>query len=151
MSDRASFLGLDYSKERTKTGIYLATLTAANFDVQQAALNNLQVGIQSVSLIAYDGKTYPSGVVARESVPAADSNAQREAKWLVNYVDNANGRKGNFEIGGADTSLLVLNSDLMDISAGTGATFVTIVETNAVSRDDNAITVIDVRYVGRTL
>jgi len=150
MTTRVTFSGLDYSLEGTSSSLYMADLSAGNFVAQTTAIGGIQTAIQGVSLIAYDGQTYPALVEAREEVAPASPFAQRESKWLVRYVDDVNAQKGDFEIGGADLALLVAGTDLMNITAGAGAALVAALELSALSRDGNAITVIEVEHVGRS-
>jgi len=150
MTTRVTFSGLDYSLEGTSSSLYMADLTAGNFAAQAVAIGGIQTAIQGVSLIAYDGQAYPAMVEARENVAPASQYAQRESKWLVRYVDDVNDQKGDFEIGGADLTLLVAGTDIMDISGGAGAALVAALELSALSRDGNAITVTLVEHVGRS-
>lgn len=151
MAVQTSFGGLDYSIERTNTGVWMADLTSANFDGQVLLQDNIQVGIQGISLIAYQGKSYPANVVITESVPPGDVNAQREKKWRVSYADNVTGRRYALEVGGADLALLQANSDLMDLALPGPAAFVANFEAGALSLAGNAVTVIEIRFVGRTI
>ncbi len=152
MSVRASILGLDYSLEATKTGVVMLDMTALNFDAQVTALGAAQTGIQGVTLIAFDGAIYPAVDTPRETVPPASAAAQREIKWLCRLTD-AIDPMGNwsFEIGGADTSLLVLNSDIMDLTAGAGLALKTAIEANTVSRLGNAVVLAEAKLVGRNI
>lgn len=146
---KVTLSGLDHSKEGTSTSFYLIDLTAANFTAQGVILGDMQTAIQGVSLIAYEGATYPAMVTQRENTPAADPYAQRESKWQVDLVDDVTQETSNFEIGGADLSLLSGNTELMDLTAGAGLALVTAIETNVRSRAGNTVTVVQVKHVGR--
>jgi hypothetical protein len=143
------FSGLDHGKEVTTTKVYLINLTAANFVAQGVVMDAVQAAIQGVSLIPYEGSSYPAYVVQVEGDPPVNAFAQRETKWLVRYVDTVTGYKGNFEIGGADLDQLVPGTQLLDVVAAPGAALVAAVNTNIRSRAGNPVTFIEAQHVGR--
>lgn len=149
MTVRATFSGLDYSREHTRTSGWMVDLSAGNFVAQGTAIAAVTTAIQGVSLIDFDGAVYPAHVTTTETAPPAATEAQREIKWRVSIRDATTNKLSSMEIGGADTSLLVANTDLMDVSAGAGAALVTALEAELVSEVGNAITVEEVRLVGR--
>ncbi len=151
MAVKSSMSGLDWSREGTTLGFYMIALTAANFDAQVANFLTLRTAVQGVTLIAFLGAEYPGVQDVRENSPAGVPAAQRELKWRVRLLDTVTQELSGFEVGGADTSLLLLNSDLMDLTAGAGLTFANTIESEIVSRNDNSVSVEEVRLVGRSL
>lgn len=149
MPDKVQVSGIDYSYEGTSVGLYITTLTAANFDAQITAAQSLQSAIQGVSLIDFDGLTVRHVDSETETDQPASVYAQREAKWLVRYNDPTANKIGSFEIGGADLTLLDSGGKKMDVSGGAGAALVAALEANALSPAGNAITVIEILHVGR--
>jgi len=154
MPSKAGLSGRDYSGEITRLSYYLNDVAAGggNYDAVIASQAAVQAAIQDVALIDFEGEYVKVVNVPTEIDNAADTGAQRELKWLVVYRDDTDPiGNGSFEIGGADTSLLQLNSDLMDLSAGAGQTLKSDLEANLVSRLGNAVTVTEVRLIGRSL
>lgn len=150
MTSRVTFTGKEHSGKATRTKLYLPDVSSANFDAISTDVDELQAAIDGVSLITFGGLKW----AARDEPvggAAVDDAAQRELKWLVRYTDDVNPiGNGNFEIGGADTSLLGSGTEFMNLGAGAGLALKTAIEANAVSRLGNSITVTNVQLVGRT-
>ena len=151
MATKASMSGLDFSKEGTNLGFFVKDMTGVTFDADIILFQTAQAAVQGVSLIAFLGAIYPGLDEARENAAPASSNAQRELKWNVTLLDTVTQKLSRFEIGGADTTLLIANTDLMDLSAGAGLTLKTDLESSIISVDNNAITVEEARLVGRNI
>lgn len=141
--------GLDYSKEGTRMSVNIADITAVNFDAQITAAQAVQTAVQGVSLIDFEGITVNALDAPRETDKPASPYAQRESKWLVTMSDDSNARLNQFEIGGADLTLLADDGETMDVSAGAGATLVSALEASLVSRDGNSMTFVEAVHVGR--
>lgn len=152
MPSVAQLASNDYDGEPTRFRFFIATITGANHDAQLANVQEVQDAVNGVSLATFNGKKVAT-VDISASGSAATKAAQREIKWRVRYVDNTDPiGDGSFEIGAADTDLLGAGgSGLMDVSAGAGATLVTELEENLVSRLGNAITVQEIKLVGRNI
>lgn len=150
MTIRAKVSGKDYGLEVTTAGFVLADLTAANFDAQMILFDGVQTAFDNVSLITFDGENYAALLVSPSSVPVV-TEAQREIKWRVNVEDATGDTLGDWsvEIGGADTALLVLNSDDLDLSAGAGLALKVAIEANCLSRTGNAVILESAKLVGR--
>jgi hypothetical protein len=149
MPDLISVSGLDYSYEKTQVGLYITTLTAANFDGQITAAEALQTAIQNVSLIDFEGLSIRHIDAETETDQPASEYAQRENKWLVRYTDNTLNTKHTLEIGAPDLTLTLPDGKTMDVSGGAGAAFVTAFEANALSPAGNAVTFVSAVHVGR--
>lgn len=81
------------------------------------------------------------------TIPAAE-DAQREWKLWIQYVDDVNGRYGEFTVPGPIDEIQQANTDEVDIAANAYAlALIAVLEANLVSRDDNAITVTRMRIV----
>lgn len=150
MTTRAKVSGKDYSLEVTSAGFVMADLTAANFVAQLAAFDAVQLAFDNVSLITFDGENYTALSVAPVAVPVA-TEAQREIKWRADIKDATADPLGDWsvEIGGADTALLVANTDDLDLTAGAGLALKTAVEANCLSRTGNAVILESAKLVGR--
>ncbi len=146
---RVTISELDRSLEPTRMTLRMTDLTAANFDAQITAAGTLQAAIQGVSLIDFDGITYLALETPREETQPTSVYAQREAKWLITMADDVNERLNQFEIGGPDLTLAGSDGKTLDVSGGAGATLVTQLEANAISRDGNAMTFVVGVHVGR--
>lgn len=150
MPIRAKASGIDYGLETTTAGFVLDTLTAANFDAQVIKFDGIVTAFNNVSLITFDGENYAALLTPPVSVPVV-TEAQREIKWRVDVKDATGDTLGDWsvEIGGADTSLLVLNSDDLNLAAGAGLALKTAIEANCLSRTGNAVTLVSAKLVGR--
>lgn len=165
MAGYGGFTILDYDRETSNTQFYTGNITAVSlpdtlteFGDLRDAIDGIILGtIQKESLKVFDTKL--------SNAAPASPQAQRENKWLVVYEDvlpffddpvNAIPNEGfgkvfTFEIATADLSLLVANTDRMNIATGNGATFVTAFEAIARSPYGGTVNVLEVRHVGRNL
>lgn len=150
MTTRAKVSGKDYSLEVTSAGFVMLDLSAANFVAQMTAFDAVQVAFDGVSLITFDGENYAALLLAPSAIPVA-TEAQREIKWRVDVKDATGDPLGDWsvEIGGADTALLVANTDDLDLTAGGGLALKTTIEANCVSRTGNAVVLESAKLVGR--
>lgn len=150
MTTRAKVSGKDYGLEVTSAGFVMLDLSAANFVAQMTAFDAIQTAFDGVSLITFDGENYAALLLAPVAVPVA-TEAQREIKWRVDIVDATADPLGDWsvEIGGADTALLVPNTDDLDLTAGAGLALKTAIEANCVSRTGNAVILESAKLVGR--
>lgn len=138
----------DYGKETSTVGVLGTTLTAANFDAQVALMAALRTAIEAMVV----GETASRKIIALEEVisadPAASGLAQRENKWLVRYTDGTN--VFTLEIPTADLTLLENNSEFLSLTGTEGSDFVTAFEAYCV-RNGQAVTVLDIQFVGRNI
>jgi hypothetical protein len=148
---RANLTYKDYNNEGSQTGFRGVLFTAANFDTQMGKIDTLQTAVEAVTLC----NLVKSIIVASESNPgagpSANPQAQRELKWLVRMYDTTTGRSCSVQIPGADTSLLLPNSDKMDPASAGYTNLVAAVEDYHLSIEGNAVEVIDIIMVGRNL
>lgn len=152
MPGRYSRTYQDYSGEKSTMQVNIVALTAGNIAATLTAVDVFSAAVDAVTL----GNPIKETIVAEEnqtgSGNAGSAFAQRELKWLVTYKDNTTNDIYTAEIPCPDLALLVPGTDLMDVSSGSdGETFVTQWQTLVKSRNGNAVTVIQVRAVGRNL
>lgn len=141
----------DFNGEKSSFGFHIPTLTSANFDASLTVVDGLIANVNGVTL-----EDVSRQIVKARDIPyggaSADPNAQRELKWRVVYSDPTDPiGNGSFEIPCPDLSLLVAGTGEMNTSAGAGATLVTGIEANMVSRLGNAIQVDRIYLVGRNI
>lgn len=149
MTSRATYSGLDYGEEPTRTGVIFPTVSSANFDAVSASVDTVQGLINGVTLHDLTGVSF-NAVQTPAGAKSSDREAQREKKWRVSYTDDVDPiGNGSFEIGMADLSLLASDSENMDTSSGAGLALVGGLEANIVSRLGNTITIASIKFVGR--
>lgn len=142
---------LDNSREKSNFQIHMDAITALNIADKLADMGDLRTAVEGITLGTVIGDKWVGDITKYAETLPASVEAQREKKWLVRYQDDVNLSIYTVEIPTADLSLLQPNSDLMVIDAGAGLTFVTAFEALATSPEGNPVTVLDVRYVGRSL
>jgi hypothetical protein len=156
----------DYDREATSSSFNVRDVTELTYDSTLILVDTLKDAIAAVTL----GEIRSVGITksfAESNAAVTNHVAQRESKWLVVYRDttayldvlntipNAGLNKlFTMEIGTADTSSLLPNSEEMDISAGAGLALKNAIE--AVVRspynyfyDDATIEVVRIVHVGR--
>lgn len=142
----------DYNSERSNVSMAGTLLTAANFDAQAAlalALRDAIAGVANGLLVGFDfGNRYQT---VDPGTPSADVTAQRELKWLVRYQETGEAIQ-RMEIPCPDMTLLDPNNrGYMLISSGAGQQFVSAFEDYILGSEGGAVTVIDVKLVGRNV
>lgn len=136
---------IDYSNEKSLATIRVAdAISDANITVLFNAINGVTLGNnQGSKLVTKADKD--TGTAGKST----NTFAQREMKWLVKYIDNVNSRPGSLELPTADLAELA-TGDALDVGTGTaGETLVNALESHMLSRDGNAITVSEIKFVGR--
>lgn len=143
----------DYSNEKSSFGVTSVTANAGNLAAQQtaaaalvAAVDDLTIGEltkQQMALVILDTPAIPTNVYA-----------QRELKWLVQYMGDTSGKTFSVEIACPDvTDNVAPNTDIADLSSTDWAAFVTAFEAFVKSPDNGteAVSVIGARLVGRNI
>lgn len=150
MVDQLTITYRDYSGELANIRLRVPDLTAANFDAQKVLRDDLADAIGAVT-IGVESKQAVTLIDSLSSLHPASSVAQRELKWMVTYrgTDNVlyNAELPCPDI--ADDTLLIGNTDNWDPTDPEWVTFVTDFEALVLDSDDGAVTVIEVRLVGR--
>lgn len=139
---------LDFSQEKSTINW---NIDNAATDPQITALYNAIAGITLGSLndaVFVTETTKDNGV----AVPPANAFAQRENKWLISYLDNITNTVYKLEVPTADLGELVLNTDLLNVSAASaGEAFVNAFQAIVNSPVGNPVTFISGKFVGRNL
>lgn len=141
----------DYSKETSPVGVYGAEIDAANFDAQATLMDNLKAAIEAVTLCTLIKDTRTHSEETYPKTQPTSPYAQREAKWLVSYTDDADPvGDGSFEIPGPDLTLLVAaDGQFMNLTAGAGLALKTAIQAFYRSKLENTVTVTTIQHVGR--
>lgn len=154
MTGEVSFSIRDYSNEVSSHRIDIVDLTSANFDAYVGAggfIPDYYDALNGITLGNISRERITARNILVSNAPAGSVYAQVELKWQLTYTDNVNGKQWQREVPTPDLTLLVAGSDLMNMAAGAGLAFKTAFEAAAVSPDGNAVTLNQVRVVGRNL
>jgi hypothetical protein len=142
---------VDHSEEPCTSSFTGADLTAANFDAQIALQDALKTALFGIVL----HQPYKDTRVAYQTLaskdPPADSDAQRERKWVISYEDTVTFERYTVEVPMADLTLLDGNTDQADLDNATVAAFVTAFEAYQLSPNGNAVEIKKITHVGRRL
>jgi len=153
MASRSNFVIRDYSNELSNFGVTGVTLTEANFDAQLALYATLSGTVENLTIGHLD--KYNVAVIPLDTpLTPTNVNAQRELKWLVQYMGDVSGKLFQIEIAAPDlTSNLVPNSDIANLASTDWAAFVAAFEAVARSPDNGTetVTVTAARLVGRNI
>jgi len=151
MAGKANRTYRDYAKQDSSISVWLPTLTVANIAAQTTLIADLWTAVDAVSLGNPISYNTIATTVSLGGSPAGSAQAHREKKWLVSFSDDVNGHPGTFTIPCADLTLLVANSDQMNIASGAGAALVTAIEAVVQSNTGHDVTVNQITFVGRNL
>jgi len=145
---------LDKSKEDGPSSVRLHTtlMTAGNFSAQAGLMDTLRTAITGIITGTPSTERRLAADTKLSSVRPTDVNAQREIKWLVTYEDDVTHDVYRAEIPTADLALLDGPSDhINDLTTGAIATFVAAFEAVVLSKAGNAVTILDIMFVGKRL
>jgi hypothetical protein len=151
---------LDYSNEKTTVRVITGEITAISLPGVLTEVGNLKTAIDNITLGTIATDSLHVADTLYSSVPPTNKAAQREIKWLITYVDNTATigvgvpnpgyqKKFSVEAGTADTSLVVNNTDYMDLTASEGLALKTAFDALVKSPYGGAADVISVKLVGR--
>jgi hypothetical protein len=141
---------IDYGDEKTIFRANVAVLTAANFDAQATLRAALGTAIAGICIGNLNQVDY-GNVDFQTNLAPDDPLAQRENKWLVQYVDDTTQQLYRCELGTADLTALDPNdrahahigdADVVDA-------FVDAFEAYVLSPDGNSVTIKEITFVGR--
>lgn len=152
MASKLTLTYRDYSEpEETGTAQFTGTtLTAANFDAQATLMNALRAATANITLGSLKKEARTAVETLSPGALPASAFAQRETKWLVRYRDDVTGEPFRLEIPCADLDLLdPAQKDKADLTGVEMAAFVVAFEAFQLSPNGNAVTLIEVRHVGR--
>lgn len=145
---------IDRSAERSSTKVYLPDVASDGTNWADLTADTTGRGDLLKAAFATLSKcnlTKQTLTVVLETdlpvIPTAD-DAQREWKLQVQYVDDVNGRFGEFSLPGPADLLVQANTDEVDIAANAlMVAAIPVFEANMVSRDGNPITITRARIV----
>jgi hypothetical protein len=142
----------DYNGEIGSLSMNVAVRTAANWAAQETLMGDFFIALQAIVM----GVRTQQFVGNRQTLSleiAADQEAQREKKWLVQYHDATTLKRYNLEIPTADLSQLdpedrahAAIGDAGDVDA-----FIAAFEAYALTPDGNAPVVDEITFVGRNV
>ena len=143
---------MDYDGEVSTFGFRVTPLTALNFDAQHALKVAFAASVTGITL-GVKVKDTEANTDFITNVAPNDPLAQRENKWLVQFVDDVTEKLYKIEVPCADLAQLDpndrKNAEIGD--AGVVDAFVTAFEAYALSQDGNTVTVQEITFVGRNL
>ena len=142
----------DYSDEYTATSIAVGELVGTDVWSLATGLTDAFVGhVEAHSIGTVVTAAYKQSTQADDDSRPSDAWAQRELGFRFYVRDDVTSELGYFTVGTADLDIgsVVAGSDELDLTASPTAAFVSWLETNAKSRDGNAITVERAIIVGR--
>lgn len=153
MATRNNFVIRDYSNETSNFGVTSITGNAGNLTAQLAAQTTLSSAVENLTIGHLDKYTY---AIEGLNSPVTPSNpyAQREMKWLVQYVGDTSGKTFSLEIAAPNiTDNVVPNSDVANLASDDWVAFVEAFEAFARSPDNGTetVTVTGARLVGRNI
>jgi hypothetical protein len=138
----------DWQGKISHFGFRVPELTAENFDAEYAKYVTFHTASKNIILGKPAGDRF--GIVYPRAAVVATPTATRRLKWRVLMRDTITGEDSVIEVGTANPELLdpnsrkLANRDQEDISY-----FISQLEGYALSPDGNAITVVEIRLVGR--
>ena len=145
MTRQVTWSIVDYSKERTSTSFYIAdnddgTAKSALQTAVQAGTNGV-IQKSTDSVIMRLANTYPT-----------NPDAQRERAIEIKYQDNVTLKVYRASIPCPDFSAwdFNTNSDVVNMALAPASTIKTAIEASAKSELGNAVTVIEMRGIGRS-
>jgi len=153
MATRNNFQIRDYSNELSNFGVTSVSGNAGNLTAQLALQTALSSAIENLTIGHLDKYTY---VIEGLNSPITPSNvyAQREVKWLVQYMGDTSGKLFQIEIACPNlTDNLAPNSDIADLTSADWVAFIDAFQDYARSPDNGTetVTVVSARLVGRNI
>lgn len=155
MPSFVKFVFRDYSDETSLAEFTLDQGTAGNFDALVTQKNAIRTALQGITLGNIDHETFIAQKNDVDNGPAGTPTAQREMKWLLEFIDDVSGGRFQREIPTADivtAGLLVANTDIADLSAAEWVAMKAAVDNIVRSNmTGNTATLVGARLVGRNL
>lgn len=152
MPSKCGFTYKDYDGETSTVTFDITTVSAANFDATNTAVNALSTAIlavqtenslQSKRMLAVDN------FISRAK--AAENTTQREHVWVVTLEDATTHRIFTHQIPQADVTLVGTDVDTLDLSTGVGGALKTAIEAVVKAPGTgNAVNLVSVHYSGRS-
>lgn len=151
-SHYGSFTFKDYSRELSSMSFHFDAVTAVSIAGFLTAYGAFRTATQALSLGALVADSWTGDRTKYSAVPPSDVNAQRERKFQFTYEDDTTLTPYQIEIPVAEfTGRLIADTDLVDLTETDVAAWITAFEALCQSPENNEITVIEGRAVGRNL
>jgi len=150
MPSKCSFTYKDYDGETSTVSFDITTITAANFDATNTAVNALStaiLGIQTENSLQTKRVMAADNFISRAK--AEEKATQREHLWVLTLEDDTTHRLFTHQVPQADVSLVGTDVDTLDLAAGVGATLKTAVEAVVKAPGTgNSVSLAAVHYTG---
>lgn len=154
---RAGWTTRDNSRDVSTFSMNVGIVTGASLPGLLTNLTNFEEALDPIILTSiYKARLSVYDNTKDPTIPASKL-AQNEKKWVVHYHDSQTdfgavpnvfyGTQYVCEIGGADESLLIANTNKLDISAGVGAAFVTAFQAAFLAPSGGTLLVDYVEYI----
>lgn len=137
--------------ETASWSVAITTLTAANLVAQTTLINNLHAAVAALVLGNFAKEETVVNRSIMNSGPASSPLAQRENKLLLRYHGQTLNKKFRVSIPTFDLTVLMPNSEFVDLTTGAGAALKTAFEAIVKSPNDATETVVldSAQFVGR--
>jgi len=153
MATQNTYQITDYSNEKSSFGVTSITATAGNLAAQQTLAANLAAAVVDLTIGEVTKQQMSLVILDTPAIPTSPY-AQRELKWLVQYIGDASGKIFNTEIAAPNiTDNVAANTDIADLTSADWAAFKTAFEAFVRSPDNGTetVTVLGARVVGRNI
>lgn len=151
MPSKASFTYKDYDSETSTCSFDITTVTAANFDATNTAVNALStaiLGVQTENSLQTKRVMAVDNFISRAK--ATEKDTQREHIWIVTLEDATTHRLFTHQIPQADATLVGTDVDTLDLTAGVGLALKDAIEAVVKAPGTgNAVNVAGVHYSGK--
>lgn len=150
MPSKASFTYKDYDGETSTCSFDITTMTAANFDATNTAVNALSTAILGVQT---ENSLQTKRILAMDNfisrAKASDKGTQREHLWVLTLEDATTHRLFTHQIPQADVDLVGTDVDTLDLTADPGLALKTAIEAVVKAPGTgNAVLLAGVHYTG---
>jgi hypothetical protein len=156
MAGKTTFAILDHSNETGTVSFWHSDLDAGNVDAYVndgvgGALGDMRLALNALISGNHLRRTVTGTIISDTATIPGDSGAQRERKAQVNYRDTVTGKLYRLEIPTFNMTGAQAGTDVIDTSGPEWQAFITEFEANYTSELENAVQVVQVRHVGRSV
>lgn len=135
---------LDYSGSKSSFSVYNGAITALSLPGFLTQLGALRTALAGITIGTISKERWVGDETILSSVPPANSEAQRELRWWIDYYEDASPYPDHLaQIACPDMSLLDTNSDWADYSNPAIAAFITAFETIVVGEVTGAAVIVE--------
>jgi len=153
MATQNTYQITDYSNEKSSFSVTSITATAGNLAAQQTLAANLAAAVVDLTIGEVTKQQMALVILDTPAIPTSPY-AQRELKWLVQYIGDASGKIFSTEIAAPNiTDNVAANTDIADLTSADWDAFKTAFEAYVRSPDNGTetVTVLGARVVGRNI